>query len=98
MADFDFILFAHDHPLFGADPCDPTDGQAADRTDGAVGICGDYAGGEPCFDPHAGQRHPVVFRPCTDFDGLGYGTGAFGPVPQKHQAPESPVREAGNSH
>ena len=42
---FDSFLFAHHHTVFGADRRDPADGKAADRTNGAIGICCDDAGG-----------------------------------------------------
>ena len=96
MAGFDIIVFSYHYPLSDPDCGDPAYGQAADRSDGGIGICGDHAGGQSGLHPHAGWGHSPVFRHRAHCDGVGSGAGAVYAVIAQHPAAQAAVRKAGD--
>ena len=95
---FDPFLFANPAAVPGADSLRPAHGQAADRADGGVGICGDHAGSQPGRHSHAGWGDSPLLRSGAHSHGAGDGAGAVG-ADSAQCAPAPPaVRQAGDSH
>ena len=92
---FDHILYPRRVFVFGADHCNPTDGQTANRADGGVRVRGDHVGGKPGLHPHAGRRNPPVFRVSAHRGGAGIGVGTVLPVAEKPKAAAASVRKTG---
>ena len=53
VTEFDFVLHSNHRAVSGADSLRAAYGKTADRPDGAVGICGDHAGGKLGRHSHA---------------------------------------------
>ena len=92
----DIILFANDFSISYFDRGDTIDGQTPDRTDGAIGICGDHAGSEFGLHSHAGRRNPLIFWSCSDRDRSQHRAVAILFVYEKYEAAKAALRQAGD--